>query len=457
MSTLLHWEEGLFLQQHHFQRFQRATQESFHIERKLSNPFPYGLIHFELDENAFQNRKLVIRRLRAVLENGLYVDTETNLRIEEKDLRGVTGTRMVYLAVPSYQPDRANAVDYSERGRSNVKVLYLAEERTYPDENTGQNPQPVRQRFINARLCLGGIDDMQHMEAIPVLKILTEAGQQLSRYERDKTYAPPCFTIFGNADLKSICQKVLDMVESVRNRTGAAVDDKKTSSDKDAESGLALLELKLRFGLLNRYWVRLEALNKIENATPYAFYVTLKEFFGELTALDARTNSWGSIMDYDHQDPLASLGPLARRIEQELENEETRDVIKLPFVREVDHYHVEFTQEHFSEPEAYFLGVKSRMDKEQLIDLVTDIDTFHFVRYTWKGRSRRGVKLVYEQLPPSVLLKERGDDITFFRIIHGTGGSDHWQRIQQDGRAVIEWTNISRSDFDLTIYMTLPN
>ena len=51
----LHWSEGLFLQQHHFQYLQNFLLNRDRLTRDLLLAYPWGFIQVEVDSEALEN------------------------------------------------------------------------------------------------------------------------------------------------------------------------------------------------------------------------------------------------------------------------------------------------------------------------------------------------------------------------------------------------------------------
>ena len=61
-----------------------------------------------------------------------------------------------------------------------MKLLYRTAETELPDENTGENPQPMQVRRLNARLMLED-EDTSDMEVLPLLRVVRAAGEESMR------------------------------------------------------------------------------------------------------------------------------------------------------------------------------------------------------------------------------------------------------------------------------------
>ena len=69
-EELLHWNDGQFLQPHHFQYFQRQNIAFLQNNRLLSCPYPWGLIDFEVDEDGLAAGRVLVKRFSAILGDG---------------------------------------------------------------------------------------------------------------------------------------------------------------------------------------------------------------------------------------------------------------------------------------------------------------------------------------------------------------------------------------------------
>ena len=58
MSLQIHWHEGLFLQPHHLQRFQKNVFDLVAHERALNWSYPYGVIDARLSQDDLENQRI---------------------------------------------------------------------------------------------------------------------------------------------------------------------------------------------------------------------------------------------------------------------------------------------------------------------------------------------------------------------------------------------------------------
>src|SRR3978361_425627 len=92
MSVQIHWHEGLFLQPHHFQRFQKNVFDLASHERALNWSYPYGLIDGRLVQDDLENMRIRFDRLRAIMPSGLEVDFPRNADVPSIDIKQAMAT-----------------------------------------------------------------------------------------------------------------------------------------------------------------------------------------------------------------------------------------------------------------------------------------------------------------------------------------------------------------------------
>jgi len=178
LTGQVHWHEGLFLQPHHLQAMQHLALDGTGSERRLAWLYPYGLIEAKLSPDALENMLIRFDRLRLIMPSGLEVNFPDNADLPSLDISqpfaASSSSFNINLAVPLWYPNRANSIEPGgEKTASSdhrVKRLYRVMETQRPDENTGENPQPMMLRRINARLILDD-DDHTDLEVLPLLRI----------------------------------------------------------------------------------------------------------------------------------------------------------------------------------------------------------------------------------------------------------------------------------------------
>src|SRR3954451_17254593 len=110
-SRPVHWSEGMFLRPQHFQAADRYAGQALADFEDWYHPFNWGIRRLELDRDAIGNYSLVVRDCEARFKDGTKLTIPGTTSADPVELRTAlagTGAVTAYLAVPSFQPGRAN-------------------------------------------------------------------------------------------------------------------------------------------------------------------------------------------------------------------------------------------------------------------------------------------------------------------------------------------------------------
>jgi type VI secretion system protein ImpJ len=211
-------------------------------------------------------------------------------------------------------------------------------------------------------------------------------------------------------------------------------------------------EQVLRLRTLNRFAGRLDALLQAPAIAPFNWYLELRELHGELTALQPGRDDY-NLPAYDHENLFPVFERLDNKVRGLLRGSVAASYLQLEFTREPGMQGLALTEEHFTKPVEYFLAVQSKLDPREVVRAVEDADQFKFMPRSLATRAIRGVVLKEERVPPLQLPARTG--LTFFRI-NRTESGRVWSQIQLEKSAVLRWPEADTSDFQITLFMTLP-
>src|SRR6478672_6449640 len=285
MSVKIHWQEGLFLQPHHFQRMQKSLGDEIASERRLAWPYPYGLIEARLSRDELENKRVRFDKLRAIMPSGLEVNYPVAAELPSLDIAQAfskgDGSFTVSLGVPLWQTSRANTVPITQDADTRAKLLYRVTEAECHDENTGENPKPVQVRKINSRLMFEH-EDVADMEVLPLLRIVRATGEDVGLPKEDPEYVPPCLVLNGSLVLREMVRDLVSQVEASRKELVVQI----TRGGFSLENMRGLqIEQMLRLRTLNRFSGRLPSIIAAPIATPFSVYLELRELLAELAAM----------------------------------------------------------------------------------------------------------------------------------------------------------------------------
>jgi type VI secretion system protein ImpJ len=448
----IHWHEGLFLQAHHLQRSQKGLADVNSAERRLSWAYPYGVIEARLNPDDLENLRIRFDRLRAIMPSGVEVNYPAEAELPSIDIKQSFATSGgvldISLAVPIWFEARANTVEPGSATDARAKVLYRVHEVECADENTGENSKPLLMRRINARLILED-EDPSDLEVIPLLRVVRAAGQEAGLPRQDPEYCGPCLVLGGSPLLIELARDLASQVEASRKELVVQL----------TRGGFSLENLRgiqfeqiMRLRTLNRFGARLPSLAEAPNTSPFVMYLELRELLGELTALHPDRDVF-DVPAYDHDNPYLAFGELSAKIRSLLRGTVAPTYMKVAFASVGEIVTAVFEDKHFALPSDYFLGIETREDPRALAALVENPDEFKLMPKSMASRAIRGVLLKEERFVPLELPAKA--NLHYFRLLR-SASTRAWDQIQAEKAAVIRWPDEGVSDFDISLYMTLP-
>jgi type VI secretion system protein ImpJ len=448
----IHWHEGLFLQAHHLQRSQKGLADVNSAERRLSWAYPYGVIEARLNPDDLENLRIRFDRLRAIMPSGVEVNYPAEAELPSIDIKQSFATSGgvldISLAVPIWFEARANTVEPGSATDARAKVLYRVHEVECADENTGENSKPLLMRRINARLILEN-EDPSDLEVIPLLRVVRAAGQEAGLPRQDPEYCGPCLVLGGSPLLIELARDLASQVEASRKELVVQL----------TRGGFSLENLRgiqfeqiMRLRTLNRFGARLPSLAEAPNTSPFVMYLELRELLGELTALHPDRDVF-DVPAYDHDNPYLAFGELSAKIRSLLRGTVAPTYMKVAFASVGEIVTAVFEEKHFALPSDYFLGIETREDPRALAALVENPDEFKLMPKSMASRAIRGVLLKEERFVPLELPAKA--NLHYFRLLR-SASTRAWDQIQAEKAAVIRWPDEGVSDFDISLYMTLP-
>jgi type VI secretion system ImpJ/VasE family protein len=454
MSVKIHWQEGLFLQPHHFQRMQKSFEDELGSERRLAWPYPYGVIEARLSRDELENKRVRFDKLRAIMPSGLEVNYPASAELPSLDIAQAfskgAGSFTVSLGVPLWQESRANTVPVTHDADTRVKLLFRVGEIECHDENTGENPKPLQVRKINSRLMFEH-EDASDMEVLPLLRIVRATGEDVGLPKEDPEFVPPCMLLSGSPVLREMVRDLVSQVEASRKELVVQVT--RGGFSIDTMRGVQF-EQVMRLRTLNRYSARLPSLIHAPVATPFAVYLELRELLAELAAMHPDRDEFESA-PYRHDNQFLCFRELANKIRSFLRGAVAPSFLKLAFKDVGGVLTANFSPEHFTQPNAYFLGIKTKLDPTAIGRYVEDGDKFKLMPQSLATRAIRGIELKEERHAPLEL--PAAADLHYFRL-ERANSARMWQQIQTEKAATIRWTGgeLDWSDASFTLYMTVP-
>jgi type VI secretion system ImpJ/VasE family protein len=453
MSLQIHWHEGLFLQPHHLQRFQKNLCDLVAMGRTIQMPYPYGIIEMKLSYDELENKRLLFDRLRVITRAGIEIDYPKNAHLPIIDIKKAFAERpggfAVALAVPLWVDERANSIEPGGNTDPRAKLIYRATEKQYADENTGENAKPVMMRYFNARIILENEDDSD-MEIIPLLRIVRSTNEESGIPRQDPEFTPPCLVVNASPVLREMVRDIGAQLEASRRELTVQL-TRGGTFDLNLLRGVQF-EQVWRMRTLNKFAARLPSLAAAPAITPFQWYLELRELLGDLVALYPAANDF-DVIPYDHDNPLPCFREVCEKVRKYLRGSVAPSFWKVDFKRDGQWLSAQFEDKHFTVPSEYFLGIRTKQDARGLATLVENRDEFKLMPRSMIERAYFGLPLKEERHPPLEL--PASADLHYYRL-NRTEGARHWDLLSRERSACIRWTDIDSSDYQVTLYMVVP-
>ncbi|MDR2663466.1 MAG: type VI secretion system baseplate subunit TssK [Treponema sp.] len=454
-EELLHWNDGQFLQPHHFQYQQRVVSDFVRRNRSFFLPYTYGLLDFELDLEALKGGRAAVKRFSAVMGDGLELSMPGNCVLKPLNLNDALkknpASLTVYLAAPYWSEFEANLADEEAKEE---KKLYLAQKKRVRDENAGDNEITLITRRINARL-VTDLDDTKDMQLLPVLKlnVLTrDINQPLVKV--DEKYIPPFMMLTADDPLFNMAAGLLPDIRRCRDKQQTALTTQggggeqfsRTDAQDDARSLFMLRTL-------NYYDTRLSSLLVDGFITPFTLYLELASFLAELMSLNPR-NGIREIRRYDHDDSLPVFAELLKDIRSFIRSEGGAGYVKLNFtpIEGGNYLSAGIKTEDIAEVNEMYLAVKTAADADEVIRALEQGDTFKLINPNAKSLRIRGMKLTGMRYPPRFLPVLEGT--LWFRLDFGESAKV-WRDMCEEKGMVIDYARDLFPGLETSLFITV--
>lgn len=325
----VNWHEGLFLQPHHFQAWDRHWSERVSAGEQWQNPHFYGISEIAINSAALSAGHFQIDALKARTPGGSLLQLSAGQQSPRCDLRGVQGASngspfqvqssvnqprdsidsgdlriKVYIGIPRLRLGSENV----NRGSSNNGQRFSSELLELPDEVDASSVQPVELRRVNAHLLLGG-QDLSGYDALPIACVRrSEDGTSM---ELDPQYIPPLLDCVAWPGMRSlVLSPIADLLTRASEQAGQALAD--ASGSIQANSPVQLAQLLL-LQVVNPAASMMRVMTSSRGIHPHAAYLEMARLAGALDMFHPQ-RCVKPTKGYDHD----QLGPLFLQLKQRI-------------------------------------------------------------------------------------------------------------------------------------------
>lgn len=402
----VNWHEGLFLQPHHFQAWDRHWSERLAASESWQNPHGYGLVEIAINSSALASGYFQLDTLKAKTPGGTMIELAAGQQSERRDVRpefeqisselarrhtenSSIATLTVYLGVPRLRLGAANV----SHGEAEVEgqSRWSAELKEYPDETDSASIQPVELRRVNARI-LFSTEDLSGYDALAIAKV--HRGADGIAVEIEPEYIPPLLDCTAWPGLQQgLLSTACELLMRTSEKLGTSIADEGPTLDPSSSIGLQRI---LALQVVNPAAATLAALRNMRGIHPRQVYFEFSRLAGALDSFTPQRYC-ETPPAYDHEDVGPVLEKLLQRIVRNLELLDAKPYTQKFFFGTANGMRVDLEPAAIEKSKRWILGaLVNDGSPSWFIDLVTS------AKLDWKLGSDRQIEQIFSRREPGV-------------------------------------------------------
>ena len=299
------WFEGMTLDPHHFQQWNRYQQGTLHARLQAVEPHSWGLVHLSVDEERLGNGELALTECTCILPDGLVIDMPDSsplpdVRNVQESFPGDEQRMRAVLAVPA---DRQDGRDVQRRNaKQQRETRFVAESVNVQDENSGANERPVEVAQTNAQIRFGN-ETQQGYSTLP----LVEIERTTSGFSLNDDFLPPCLHISALDRLTELTRQTLELLVAKSDELSERREDAFSQRELSPSDVMALNLL----GTVNSYIPQFKQYHAQDQHHPRELFRALTALAGELsTYIEEAQVRPRDLPTYQHEAPSEGFNQL---------------------------------------------------------------------------------------------------------------------------------------------------
>jgi type VI secretion system protein ImpJ len=276
------WYEGMTLDPHHFQQWDRYVTGLLNNRVDSLNPFAWGFSRLSIDKDRLANGELVLVDCGGVMPDGLPFNIPARDRLPDprnvEDVFPAAQEQLgVHLAVPAERTDGANIWIKGRDPRRATR--FTSETIALSDENTGVDEREVEVAGSNFDIRFEG-EPLETYTTLPLAEINRTVG---GGFELNQSFVPPVLQAAASERLMEITRRLLENLVaksgSLNERREGIVKQRELSPSDVTALGL--------LSTVNRYIPLFNQYHAQAHIHPERLYTTMLQLAGELSASTA--------------------------------------------------------------------------------------------------------------------------------------------------------------------------
>lgn len=307
------WFEGMTLDPHHFQQWDRYFNSTLNTRIQSMSPFNWGLFDLKIDRDALTNGNLKIDRCSGIMQDGLPFDMPDTDPLPAfrnfEELFSPTQTHLpVYLAVPSERSQGMNCT--LSNGSKETVTRYRMEEISLNDDNSGADERRVGVARTNFQLLMGAETTEDHA----AMKIAEVTRNAEGAYTLSEEFIPPSLSITASDNLTRLVRRVLELLIA---RGTALKKSRRQLPSGQFEVNSTDIPMYMNLNAINACVPLLHQYLSLAQVHPADVYAVLLSLTGQLATFSSDDAvQLGELPVYSHADPSSGFIALEKHIRQ---------------------------------------------------------------------------------------------------------------------------------------------
>lgn len=314
------WNEGLFLQPHHFQQADRYTEALVAGLARRLHPYAWGVSDLEIDQEVLKFGRFAIRSCSGLTPDGA-VFRVPQAEDHPPQLEVPSGIKdcVIYLSVPAR---RHGAVEVDLSGSELSAARFRPAELEITD-SMGADRRPVTLAVGKLRLQFAlAVDDLADRLLIPVARVIEVRSDK--ELVLDRGFMAACLDIRAAPPLAAFVREL----EGLLSHRLAALAGR--LSESGPAKGVAEIQDFLLLLTVNRWLPVFRHLLSIENVHPVDVYERCVSLAGELASFMAPEKHPPEFPLYQHDDLTNVFAPVIRTLRQYLSSVLEQTAVPIP-------------------------------------------------------------------------------------------------------------------------------
>jgi type VI secretion system protein ImpJ len=390
------WSEGMYLGPHVFQCQNRYFEDSLRFATSTLYYQPYGFLGCALDPDALRNGTVSLVHARGLFPDGLpfHMPECDPLPAPRPiaDLFPPTRESLtVLLAVPGFSTNGVNCSVDDDL----PQARFVAETRSFQDENTGSDERQVRIGRKNIRLLLD-TEPQDGLVCLPLARIVRDGS---GHYAFDANFIPPCLQLGASERLMMMVRQLIEILDQKSTALSRpAGEPAKEFSPRSVANFWLLHAVNSGLSALRHNWAS-------KRGHPEELFLEMSRLGGALCtfSLDSHPRT---LPLYNHDRLGECFSELEQHIRTHLEIVVPTNCISIPLTRVDDYfYEAEVTDTRCLGKSRWVLGIQSQVGEADLIVKTPELVKVCSSKFVGElvKRAMPGLTMTHLQVPPAAI------------------------------------------------------